>query len=394
MEAKTIDPYSFAAGRLPAQKRDAIRAFWSQFEANAEGIDQCFNSRMDDMTVDPTEVMDGLKAVSPALMWEFGPSERGHALMITAEWHDENRALARAVNEMAPTLDRWVFHEVRGPISGDVVLEDYFRARSKETLSLNKVISTVSPFGRINLTGYGTGKSVELADQAWLVASMILGEEIERDWVGGIDVVPRKERNFLSWRRQKEPAEAFDATEFSDGFRDAISKAKSAMPTEPYSNIPLETRAATLFKADNLPSDHPRADLIVFTAMTEAYGMAILSKQRFSSRCHSWHNEWFCYLRIERSQDSPFDNVDDRYALEACLHASLSKDGLGGVVSAGHGREAVYIDFAATDIAQAIARIEQELKEEPCAKGATLHLLDEGLQGMVFPVCPSAKTIN
>ncbi|MGB5836369.1 MAG: hypothetical protein WBH14_04890 [Albidovulum sp.] len=76
--------YSYAATLLPQELSEAIDDFRVKFAASAD-----------------------------QRIWEFGPSERGHALVITAEWHDELRPLAQAVVARAPDLPRWRFFDAR-----------------------------------------------------------------------------------------------------------------------------------------------------------------------------------------------------------------------------------------------------------------------------------------
>ncbi|MDX8351600.1 hypothetical protein [Cognatiyoonia sp. IB215182] len=388
-----MDPYSYVAGRLPTDQRKAIRAFWSHFEANADALDQYFSSKMTEITTDPSEVMAALGSVSPELMWEFGPSDRGHALTVTAEWHDDNRPLARAVHDMAPDLPRWRFHEVRSGESDSRVTADYFAARFGKPLALTHIDTALGRDGRIDLTARGQGNAKTLADQALQAASIVLGEEVDRDWLGFIDGAPTAKAGIFGRLRQQ-PAEPFDAAGFAERFRATIADAKSQMPQQPYSAVPPDNREAILFKANKIHSDHRRCDLMTFTTSSETYGHAVLSGGRFSSRCHSLHDEWFLYLRIPRTSDTPFDDVSERGAIEDRLHDALSADGLGGMVAAGHGQEAVYIDLAVTDVALAVERVAQTLGGEIYADAATLHFLDQGLQRLIIPAAPDLLTLN
>lgn len=388
-----MDPYSYAAGRLPTERRNAIRAFWSHFEANADMLDQYFSSNMTEITADPSQVMAALGSVSPELMWEFGPSDRGHALTVTAEWNDENRPLARAVHDMAPDLPRWRFYEVRSGESDTRVTADYFAARFGEPLALTYIDTALGCDGRIDLTAHGQGNAKTLADQALQAASIVLGEEVDRDWLGFIDGEPTAKAGLFG-RLRKQPAEPFDPADFAERFRATIADAKSQMPRQPYASVPPDNREVVLFKADQIHPDHRRCDLITFTTSSETYGKAILSRGRFSSRCHSLHDEWFLYLRIPRTADAPFDDIGERATIEDRLHEALSTDGIGGMVAAGHGQEAVYIDLAVTDIAVAVERIARTLRGEICADAATLHFLDQGLQQLILPAAPELTKLN
>ena len=80
-----------------AGKLDAIRDFWSGFAQNADAIDAAFSSGANDILALSRDVMAPLGDIAPELMWEFGPSDRGHSLCITPEWRSALRPLARTV---------------------------------------------------------------------------------------------------------------------------------------------------------------------------------------------------------------------------------------------------------------------------------------------------------
>ncbi|MGJ8621261.1 MAG: hypothetical protein ACSHW1_00685 [Yoonia sp.] len=348
---------------------------------------------MTDVTVDPAEVMTALTDVSPELMWEFGPSPRGHALTITAEWNDANRALARAVINAAPELPRWEFFEVRRPEANPDLAADFFSQRFREPLTLTSIGAVVGRSGRVDLVGHGTGSEQALADQVLKVASLILGEAVERDWIGFIDGAPTAKAGLLK-RLSGKSATAFDPAAFAEDFRAAIAKAKSELPEQPYAELSLDEREVSLFKAKGLHDAHPRADLLTFAVASKQYGHAALSRERFSSACHSIHGEWFLYVRILRTEHTPFDDVGDRGIIEENLHAALSKEALGGVVGAGHGRGAVYIDLAVTDVPRAIAQITQTLSGHTYTNTATIHFMDQVLQSLVLPAAQTSPKPN
>ena len=388
-----MDPYDFAAERLPTDTRNAIAAFWDQFTAQADGLDRCFSTNMTDMTVDPTEVMAALQDVSPDLMWEFGASDRGHALTITAEWNDEIRPLARAIHHMAPDLPRWQFHEARPPGAEVDHIADYVAQRFGAPLILTRLDASVGKDGRIDLAAFGPGDKKTLFDQALSLATSLFGEATERDWVGFVDSKPAGKPGLFS-RLRGQPQTEFSAADFADNFRAAIAKAKSGLPAKPYAATPLDDRGSALFRVNITDPNHPRADLFTFVGPSTTYGNAVLSGGRFSSLCHSTHGEWFLFLRIPRTDDMPFDRVEERSAIEEHLHAALSRDRLGGTVGAGHGHQAVYIDLAVTDVAQGVARISEALKSAPYAAMSTLHFLDQGLRGLVLPAAPDTEKPN
>lgn len=387
-----MDPYDFFAMRQSTETRTAIARFWEMFAEKADMLDEAFNSNDGSSAQNSISVMDTLKTVSPDLMWEFGPSERGHALCVTAEWRDELRPLARLVKHMAPDLPRWEFIDARSADDPSSFSPENFASRFREDLAVQLIDVSLNEFGRIDLVAKGKGATDHLGQQALSVATMALGEAVEKDWVGFVDGETLKSGGLSFLRRSSGPQ--FDPAQFVERFHAEIVRAKSAMPAKPYAQLPLDERAVTVFKPNQLPEEHPRSDLFTFLANHETYGQAVLRTSRFSSRCYSKHDEWFLYLRIPRTPDAPFDDVDDRYDVESLLHERLSTEGAGGFVAGGHGQEAVYIDLALRDVDLGVALIYQALADKPYAREATLHFLDSGLTHHVVPAASTQSVLN
>jgi hypothetical protein len=357
----------------------------------ADRLDAGFSGQAPGAIDQSIQVMSALKDISPDLMWEFGPSDRGHTLCITAEWRDSLRPLARLVRQMAPDLPRWRFSDARAPLDGDGDVAEHFEARFRQPVQLSRIDASLGRGGRIDLVGHGTGSEEVVFDQTLSMASLVLGEAVERDWIGAVDSEP--ERPGLLGLLKKKQVQ-FDAQGFRDSMREAIAQARAAMPERAYANRPIDARPVTLLQIDGLVEDHPRNDLFLLNTSNETHSHGMLSGGRFASPCYGRHGEWFLYLRIARTPETPFDQVDDRHALEAALHEALAADGTGGWVAGGTGRDAVYIDLAATHVGRAIDRIAGVMAAEPSAAGATVHFLDLGLDDLVLPAVPPKRMVH
>lgn len=377
-----MDPYDFFAVRQSTETRSAITRFWEVFADHAGELDEAFNSKDSAKIQAAVSVMDELRTISPDLMWEFGPSDRGHALCVTAEWRDELRPLARLVRQMAPNLSRWEFIDARRPDDLAWVTPENFANRFRDDLAIQELDVGLNDIGRIDLIAKGKSDADHLGQQALSVATMALGEEIERDWVGFVDGETPKSGGLSFLGRSSQTQ--FDPAQFVDGFHAEIARAQSAMPETPYSHLSLDERSVALFEVNKMPADHPRSDLFTFSATDETYGRSALRVSRFSSRCHSRHDEWFLYLRIPRIAKAPFDDIEDRYDIESLLHEQLAPKGVGGFVAGGHGQEAVYIDLALRDVDLGVALINQALADKAYAQDATLHFLDSGLTNHIL----------
>ncbi|MHA3914146.1 hypothetical protein [Halovulum sp. GXIMD14793] len=156
----------------------------------------------------------------------------------------------------------------------------------------------------------------------------------------------------------------------------------------------MDERQYLLFQLEPPREDNLRPDLITYSTLHEIFGQAVLSRAPFSSRCHSNFDEWFLLLKVARSDAHPFNDVSERGDIEEMLHKALSEDKLGGYVGGGHGMEAIYMDFAVTDVERAVARIQQAMAEQPFVADATLHFLDAGLEDLVIPVQPATSQVQ
>ncbi len=378
----TQTPYDFVAQMFDQDMRDRIVAFWKTFVQHADEIDGMF-SRADGGTADIVQIMQALEPVSKDLMWEFGPSDRGHLLCVTAEFRDELRPLARLVMRMAPDLPRWRFVDARPPDPPEM-LEQVHQNRFRGPITVEKIEATIAVDGRIDQVAYGAGSRDELLSQTLNISTILLGEEQERDWIGLVDPVPNKGGGLLGLFRGNKSA-PFDGKAWLDMMQTRIKQAQGLMPDVPYSKLDMDTRPYTVASELNLRPDHRRNDLITFTASNETYLQAAVRGGLFSSRCHSRFGEWFMYLRVPTVPDGPFDTLTERAWLEERLHELLSENGRGGVVAAGHGSEGEYIDIAVTDVGAAVALIQADIVDVPFASGATLHFLDTGVEDYVLP---------
>jgi hypothetical protein len=381
------DPYDYIASRIDPEIHPRITEFWKDFEQHADAIAKILSTPNAEPQ-DIAAIMRSLQSVSRDLLWEFGPSDRGHSLAITAEFGAELRPLARLVVKMAPDLSRWRFSNEREAIDPSS-LSSLYQARFQQELTLESIEGAINQNGRIDLFGRGVGNSNHLTAQTLGVSTLLLGEAKDRDWLGYVDATSKGGGLFGFFSRDANP---FDAAGFVGMFDDLIAQAESRMLPVPYSDVDWETQKVMLASNFQMPVDHPRNDLITFQIIQEQYLNAVTTGTLFSSRCHSKFDEWFMYLRISRTNKMPFDDVNDRGNIEEQLHSILSKDGLGGVVGAGHGTENVYIDFATINVERAVGRIQTAFRDKAFSKDATLNFMDQGLQLSGLAVVP--KTAN
>ena len=178
-------PYDVAGERMLAGKLDAIRDFWSGFAQNADAIDAAFSSGANDILALSRDVMAPLGDIAPELMWEFGPSDRGHSLCITPEWRSALRPLARTVVAMAPDLPRWRFLTARTDNSAEMFAQN-FQARFDVPITLERIEVAPGVDRKVQMTGVGTGSAEALGNQVLAIGTYLLGEEMDWAWFGRV----------------------------------------------------------------------------------------------------------------------------------------------------------------------------------------------------------------
>lgn len=379
-----MDPYDFAARRLPAATHSAIEGFWAAFAHQADALDRRFAAPGAGAVADPVAVMAALRPVSDRLMWEFGPSPDGHALVITAEWRDDLRPLARAVLRAAPALPRWQVAEVRPP-EDPLRVPRIFEARNRRPHSVAALEPELSERGVIDIVARGSRDRRTVFDDALALAALIMGEEADRDWLGFIDIAPETVDDgpgLLDRLLRRAPAPpTLDLTAFAEEVWDLIETARQRMPDRPLHLQDPGAARHTVFRLDPAAREGlARSELETYRTMNPTMGALVAAGGRFSSRVISAHDEWFIGLRIPGSAAVPADRVADREALEDALHRALAEAGLGGVVGAGQGGGAIHLDIGLTDLERGFARIAALWQDRPLAAALRLVFLDNGVR--------------
>lgn len=384
-----IDPYDIAAQRLLPVKIDAIRRFWEHFVAHAEELDGIFATKQGELDR-VASIMSPLKEIDPDVMWEFGPSEKGHAICITAEWRNALRATARAVVNMAPDMERFAVTDARTGNTSEL-LEENFTARFQMPITVSSIACKRGSDNKVEMTGTGPGSEEQTGNEILGLATYLLGETMDRAWFGDVNTAKLKS-GLLGFARKSAPT--FDPEAFKAAFASAVEDIRADLPVARRAEADLEGEQRTLIQCNELVPQTGRSDLIMFNTASESYAQAAITTTRFSSVNHSRHHEWFAFLRVPRGPETPFDDVDDRYVLEDRVHSALSGAGLGGFIAGGHGREAVYVDMALDQIDGGLGVLAGALNETPGFADMSVHFLEAGLAEAGFPLSSFQSATN
>ncbi len=377
------DAYDYAASRLARQCEDQIAKFWARFESHAESFDRCFSEGVEFDV--PKAVDEAMSHLPGALMWEFGPSDKGHALKLTAEDSYELRPLARAVVANAPELPRWVFSDVRGPEPVESVIK-MLEARRQRPTTIEAVDVDLDVDRSIALNVLSASERNEAISEGLILFSVLFGETVERNWLGTIDVSQPKRKLFGRRKPQQ-----IDVAALQKNVVAKIDEAKGLRPSVRFDTPATEDTEMTLLKPGASPAAWPREDLIVLSTRYTELEKALLDINFFASERFSAFGETFVIVQIARTDDR-FDQVDARYDIEDAVGSDLATQGLGAVISGGHGAENVYLTIALGDVETGVATVSETLQRANVAHEAWIHFPDQGLQDFTVPIWPDGPT--
>jgi len=103
---KFLNPRDRDAAALRREMETKIDAWWHAFKTKASDMDALFRGRQE---WDLAEWMHRqLGAVDERIMWEFGPSDGGHRLVLTPEVHRNLRPMVETMLERGAAAARLV----------------------------------------------------------------------------------------------------------------------------------------------------------------------------------------------------------------------------------------------------------------------------------------------
>src|SRR4051794_8506209 len=169
-----------------------IDLWWERFQTECDAISASFSrqstSRFAKKGALTNWMRDHLQAISPSLMWEYGPALNGNGnrLVITPESDRQLRPLLSAILERAPSLPGWEFYPYRVP-EDVAIARQTVRVRAGVDSADFRVRLARGDHNRIDLC-YASPSVKSLDDQtafnaAFVATESLLGEELLDKWV-------------------------------------------------------------------------------------------------------------------------------------------------------------------------------------------------------------------
>jgi hypothetical protein len=377
-----------AAGYAAVVRR--IDAWWEAFVAKSEAIGELFARRSDwDL---PAWMDRHFHAISPSLMWEYGPAVtgKGHRLVITPERKKYLRPLVQTVLERAPKLAGWEFYPYRLPESVEMAGQ-MVATRARGDLRGTLATAMIGNHNRIDLRFYSPttagGDDQQALHNAFVATETLLGEQILDKWIGTIDVGPLREPAAIGKRigggRRTGPS-LLSLDRLKPTVDSVIAAIQDQLPDEPLHALPWDDESGiqwTMFELKPVHSDDfsQRKDLLVAVTANELLWRSFHEDSSFCSERFSRHHERFCYLKIDSSEGPRGRVVADRGKIEDAINAVLIPARAGRVIGGGTGSRYSYIDLALADVDVAIPLICSRLRGERVPRRSWLLFFDAPL---------------
>src|SRR5579859_6171767 len=305
--------------RAAAYRHETVRKiddWWHAFARKSHDMDALFRGRMDWEL--PPWMHRHLGAIDERIMWEFGPSETGHRLVLTPETHRQLRPIVQTILERAPKLPGWSFSSYRPPESLDAA-RDMVEAKIGESLpEYFSVRASVGELNRVDLVfeskGFPRSDREMASQQAFIVAESLLGEEVLDKWIHVIDVTrARPDKHSLPPERLKRTVDAL------------VLSIRDQLPGDPFSARKAGAEWSLVELQPDERDDYPwREDLLTFSTINIPLFAATVHDPSFYSERFSRCGERFAFLKIDGSApDAAQMKFADRAAIEDALDAAL-----------------------------------------------------------------------
>lgn len=352
------DPKEMAQRQAVLSKTDE---WWRAFEERRSAIVALFKNEVKwDL---PRWMQDHLQAISPDLMWEFGPAVKceGHRLVITPESEKHLRPLVDLILQRAPQIPGWEFYPYRLP---ETVERAQMGVSGRTGGSLEGVKANVrtGESGRIDLT-YLSPRCKSPDDQqslnvAFVATEELLGEELLDKWVGMIKVAPLPTtKGILGLFRTetKSPPGTVALDRLKPTVDSLASCAMEQRPTDPcYAWVENTTWSCLELKPQESLDYVRQHDLFVGTTAILDLWQTAHSEMAFYSERFSRCGEVFCYVKLDGCDGLGEEGFRDKAEIQDALNAALVPQQLGCHIGGGTGLRYSYVDLAMADLRRGI----------------------------------------
>lgn len=392
------DAYDFWAARVPGDRLSQIDAMWARFAQTVPEVTEELAAPPDRRGGQLQSLMQRVLGPFEGLLdWDFAPppfGATGHTLVLTAGPRHQHRVLARAVLDNAPDLRGWAFLDARPPLKeasdapGVVAVRDRGKA-----FALTGMTASTGAHRRIDVDPQGNGDAAVLSRQAALTFDALMGEDLARDWLGRHEAKKKGLLSRIGGRRGGAGNGAWCA-DFRDSCHSLVGEIRDGLPDKPFAEQTYDRNAQVMYQANTLePDPNWRHDTITGYTRYRQMTQARMAGDAVAAGRFSRFGESFCGLKVARTADFHFDEIEQRVALAEGAHLMLSSREEGGVTGEAHGRAHVYIDLALLDLSGGIATLAELLDRIELTGPAWLIFDEAGLREMSIPLTPRTPAV-
>jgi hypothetical protein len=389
MRWRFIEPMNLKEQRERAEITAKIDSWWQQFQKAANHLNALFTNKKpcafkssDDL---PKWMATHLQAISPKLMWEFGPAvkKEGHRLVITPESAFHLRPLTNAILKRAPKISNWEFYGHRLPESVSATHQTV-ETRTGSSSEDFQVRLSRGDHNRVDVSYFSP--SLASADDrdalhaAFVATETLLGEEYLDKWVGAFEIKPLKKSSALGSlfsRGDDDGKHLIPLERMKETFDSVIQSIRDQLPEQPHFAW-IENAQWTVGQLKpHEEEDYPgQDDLVTVSVGNMEMWMATRQAPRFYSDAFSRCGETFAFVKIDGLQGLVDSEFADRSEIEDGLDATLKPQKLGCTIGGGSGIRYAYIELALADLGPAIQAIRKRLRAAKVPKRSWIQLHD------------------
>lgn len=363
------------------EKQTALFAadnLWSKFLAVYESIEAAFAAGERPSMEVIQEIASLIFAIHRDLAWEIGLGPDGRFnFIITTEMSYELQALCDAVIERHPPLPSWDFLSYRQPVPVHTLRSGCLSRLGRELpeqLEFKLVPLELNSFELLMRSSEYEGEESEGSLwEAFLIASLVLGEEDLEKWVSFVQTCRYVSSPSLL-KKAVIAGEWFKPEQFREHFLAEKQKMLSRLPAQPLSQLlDLDSSARTMIQGT---ADDQESNRLTISTMVPKAIMAYLKFPAFYSERFTATGERFCYIKISAYVPME-DRLDNRYLLETRLDELLRGHEMGLVVGSGFSDGFDFIDLAISRLDMAVPALREFFEEIPEIEQGWLLFCDE-----------------
>jgi hypothetical protein len=385
----------YADAQLPEEREHIVTtaaridAWWREFAGHTADLDAYFHQQTQwDL---PGWMQEHLQGIHPSLMWEFGSAidGPGHRLVITPESERWLRPLTSTILQRAPRIEGWEFYPYRVPEPVDWALA---AVQGRTGVDISGATVEIRPGEhrrialRFTFDACASPEDIDARRAAFVATESLVGEAVLDQWIGAIEVAPRK-RSFL--QRLRPAPRGLPLGELRTEVTARVDTLRAARPSRPCIEREDDPWSLWELKPTRSADDYAEQfDLLVGKSMDPDLWLTVRSGEPFYSETFSAHGETFCHVKIDGSGGLDEEHFADKGEIEDALDEPLRESRAGCFIGGGTGLRYSYIDLALLDTERGIDIVRDVLRAGNIHRRSWILFFDDTLSAEWIGIWP------